>query len=127
MPDAAVDTVRPSGRQAKIDEAWARLEQREFDAAEQLLLPLADREDVDASVLYNLGVCAFEAGRFEDAADRFERAAVRGDAQLVQRAMFNRGTALLRSAIAQSEADGGGAEGVASGSSDPPGGGAAAG
>ncbi|MHC4834062.1 MAG: hypothetical protein ACYTFH_09285 [Planctomycetota bacterium] len=57
-PSTTSPTIQSASapRQRQITEAWDHLERGDFESAERILQPLADRENVDASVLYNLGV-----------------------------------------------------------------------
>ncbi|MGA1044157.1 MAG: hypothetical protein ACO3ZY_02945, partial [Phycisphaerales bacterium] len=85
-PGAATPTIDPATRAAWIREAQQLLETCDFANAEPLLAE-ARAVSTDPRLAYNLGLCAFEAGRFGEAAAFFEEAALSADASLAQRAM----------------------------------------
>ncbi|MFZ9692715.1 MAG: hypothetical protein ACO3EP_11815, partial [Phycisphaerales bacterium] len=102
-PGAAPPTIDPATRAAWIREAQQWLESGDFAKAEPLLAE-ARAVSTDPRLAYNLGLCAFEAGRFGEAAMLFEEAALSPDASLAQRAMFNQGNARYREGVELVEA-----------------------
>ena len=97
---AAID---PAVRAALLREAQQRLAAGDFAAAEPLLAE-ARAAMSDPRLAYNLGLCAFEAGRFDEAATLFEEASLAADARLAQQAMFNQGNARYRQGVEMVEA-----------------------
>ncbi|MGA1632195.1 MAG: hypothetical protein ACO4BU_08805, partial [Phycisphaerales bacterium] len=79
------------------------LETGDFANAEPLLAE-ARAVSTDPRLAYNLGLCAFDGGRFGEAAAFFEEAALSADASLAQRAMFNQGNARYREGVELVEA-----------------------
>lgn len=93
----------PASRAALLRQAQQLLGAGDFAAAEPLLAE-ARAAMSDPRLAYNLGLCAFEAGRFDEAATLFEEASLAADARLAQQAMFNQGNARYRQGVEMVEA-----------------------
>ena len=102
-PSTESPALDPAARAARLREAQQRLDAGDFAAAEPLLAEVRAYAS-DPRVGYNLGLCAFEAGRYGDAAMLFEEASLAADAALAQRAMFNQGNARYRQGVEMVEA-----------------------
>ncbi|MGA0174424.1 MAG: tetratricopeptide repeat protein, partial [Phycisphaerales bacterium] len=90
--------IDPATQAARIREAQRLLDAGDFATAEPLLAE-ARVGSGDPRLAYNLGLCAFEAGRFAEAATLFEEAALAADASLARDAMFNQGNARYREGV----------------------------
>lgn len=86
---------------AQLAEASPSSARREYDSGKfknalNEYESLLEKKPKDASLHYNAGTAAFQAGKFQDAEEHFESALATQDARLQQQAYYNRGNTRYR-------------------------------
>lgn len=71
-------------------------DQGDYNTALEEYRRLLQKESADSRLLYNAGAAAYQAGRFDEAANFFTEAQRTSDLQLMQQSFYNRGNALFR-------------------------------
>lgn len=71
-------------------------DQGEYHTALEEYRKLLQKESADSRLLYNAGAAAYQAGRFDEAANFFTEAQRTSDLNLMQQSFYNRGNALFR-------------------------------
>ena len=71
-------------------------DQGEYNTALEEYRKLLQKESADSRLLYNAGAAAYQAGRFDEAANFFTEAQRTSDLNLMQQSFYNRGNALFR-------------------------------
>lgn len=71
-------------------------DQGDYNTALEEYRKLLQKESADSRLLYNAGAAAYQAGRFDEAANFFTEAQRTSDLNLMQQSFYNRGNALFR-------------------------------
>lgn len=93
---AALMLLSPAAAQASASSARKSYDQGQYKNALNEYERLLEKKPDNSPLHYNAGSAAFQAGRFESAADHFSAALATGDLSLQQKAYYNRGNSQFR-------------------------------
>ncbi|HAW01033.1 MAG TPA: primosomal protein, partial [Verrucomicrobiales bacterium] len=68
----------------------------QYDDAMRVYADLASRKPDDSRYLYNAGVAAYKAQKFQEAQEYFDASSLSSDLGLQQQSFYNRGNALYK-------------------------------
>ena len=75
----------------------------QYDDAMRVYADLASRKPDDSRYLYNAGVAAYKAQKFQEAQEYFDASSLSSDLGLQQQSFYNRGNALYKSGESEAE------------------------